>query len=179
MKYCSVTDQIFGIIRRLEEEKKKPMDYGGGILLGHAEVQFLETVARYPDENVSELSERLGITKGAVTQTVAKLAQKELLESIQREDNRQKKYFLLTRKGEEVIRSHQRHHRQANQRLCRFIAGLDAKEAGAVFRFLENVRECVPFCEFPCECEGDRGLDKEESHHETSVAACARPACRS
>ena len=54
MKYCSVADQIFKIIRRAEEEKKKPTDYGGGILLGHAEVQFLETAARYRDDRLRE-----------------------------------------------------------------------------------------------------------------------------
>lgn len=178
MKYCSVTEQIFAIIRRLEDEKKNPIDYGGGILLGHAEVQFLETVARYPDENVSKLSERLGITKGAVTQMVAKLSQKELLESVRRENNKQKKYFGLTHRGEAIIEEHQRHHRQANQRLCRFVAGLDEKEASAVFRFLESVKECVPFCEFPCECKADSRKDKEDIHHETTAAACARPACR-
>ncbi len=178
MKYCSVADQIFKIIRRAEEEKKKPTDYGGGILLGHAEVQFLETAARYPDENVSNLSQRLGITKGAVTQMVAKLTQKELLESIQREDNKQKKYFLLTLRGEEIIKSHQRHHHEANQRLCQFIAGLDHREASAVFRFLECVKECVPFCEFPCECKADDGSDKEDVDYETTAAVCARAACR-
>ena len=175
--YCSVTDQIFKIIHLLEDEKKKPMDYGGGILLGHAEVQFLETVARYPDENVSALSKRLGITKGAVTQMISKLYQKELLEVIQRENNKKEKYFRLTYRGEATIKGHQMHHSQANQRLCRFIAELDDTEANAVFRFLECVKECVPFCEFPCECKAEGRRDKEEIHYEATAAACVRPAC--
>ncbi len=179
MMYCNVTDQIFGIIRLLEEEKKKPMDYGGGVLLGHAEVQFLGTIARYPDDNVSALSERLGITKGAVTQMVAKLCQKELLEGTRREDNKKEKFFRLTRRGEATIEGHQHYHKQANQKLCRFIADLDDKEASAVFRFLECVRECVPICQFPCEYEEPSGRDKEGIHYEAVTAACVRPACRS
>jgi DNA-binding MarR family transcriptional regulator len=176
--YCSVADQIFGIIRLLDEEKKKPMDYGGGVLLGHAEVQFLEAVTRYPDENVSALSKRLGITKGAVTQMVSKLCQKELLQGIQREDNKKEKFFRLTNKGEVTIKGHQLYHQQANEKLCRFIAALDGKEADAVFRFLECLKECVPFCEFPCSCKQEIGHEKEEHHHEETAAACVRPACR-
>lgn len=176
--YCSVADQLFGIIRLLEEEKKKPLDYGGGVFLGHAEVQFLEAVARYPDENVSALSRRLGITKGAVTQMVSKLCQKELLQGTQREDNKKEKFFHLTSQGELTVKGHQLYHKQANEKLCRFIATLDAQEADTVFRFLECLKECVPFCEFPCSCKQETGHEKEEDHHEATAAACVRPACR-
>ena len=135
--YCKVTEQIFKIVQLLEEEKKKPKDYGGGVALGHAEVLFLETIARYPDENVSALSERLAITKGAITHVVGKLCQKELLETIKRDDNKKEKYFRLTHKGEMAIQGHQLFHKQSNQKLCDFIAALDPMETNTVFRFLE------------------------------------------
>ena len=176
--YCRVTGQIFRIIRLLEEDRKKPKDYGAGIPLSQAEVLFLETVEQYPDENVSALSLRLGITKGAVTQIVGKLCQKELLEVINRNDNKKEKYFRLTPKGEKTVRGHQLFHRHANRRLCNFVAALDPKEANTVFRFLECVRECVPFCEFPCECGTITGDDKEESLDETIAVTCTQPACR-
>lgn len=176
--YCKVTEQIFGIIRLLEEEHKKPKDYGGGALLSHAEVLFLETIARNPDENVSALSERLGITKGAVTQMVGKLRQKELIETVKREDNKKEKYFCLTEKGETAILGHLSFHRQANQQLCDFIAALDEGEADAIFRFLECLRQCVPFCHFQCECKGEEKNNKEEGQDEPIAAECTRTACR-
>ena len=134
--YCKVTEQIFGITRLLEDEKKKPKDYGNGVLLYHAEVQLLDTIARYPSDNVSALSERLGITKGAITQMVEKLRQKELIETIKREDNKKEKYFCLTDKGRISIRGHQQLHQQANTSLCDFVSTLNSNEADAVFRFL-------------------------------------------
>lgn len=176
--YCKVTEQIFKIIRLLEEEKKKPKDYGSGILLNHAEVLFLETIARYPDENVSALSARLGITKGAITQMVGKLCKKELLEAIQRNDNKKEKYFRLTNKGDITIYGHQLFHQQANQRLCDFIASLDNDETDTVFRFLECLRQCVPFSEFPCECGKENKKDKEKNYDDSIASACVRTACR-
>lgn len=176
--YCRVTEQIFKIIRLLEEEKKKSKDYGGDVPLGHAEVLFLETIARYPDENVSALSERLGITKGAISQVVGKLCRKELLEATKRDDNKKEKYFRLTDKGERTIHGHQLFHKQANQRLCDFVAALDSEEAETVFRFLECLKQCVPFCEFPCECGRENRNDKEENHGKSTAAACTRTACR-
>ena len=170
MRYCDVTEHIFELIRLLEEENKKPKEYGVGVFLGYAEVQFLETVDRYPDENVSQLSQRLGITKGAVTQMAAKLSQKGLLEQRQRQDNKQMKYFSLTAKAEMALKKRQQYHQKANQKLCQFVTELNQVEAHAVFRFLAYVKECVPFCQFPCEHK----TDKENIDYVT----CARFACR-
>ncbi len=172
--YCSVTGQVFEIIRLLEEEKKKPKDYGSGCSLYHGEVLLLETITRYPDEKVSALSERLGITKGAITQMVEKLRQKELIETVKRNDNKKEKYFRPTNKGELTMQGHQLFHEQANQKLCKFIASLDCGEADTVFRFLECLKQCVPFCEFECVCEGENANNKEENHDEPITVDCAR-----
>ena len=112
MTYCRVTEQLFEVIRLLEEENKKSRDYGTGVLITHGEALFLETVLRYPGENVSALSERLGITKGAVTQMVEKLSQKELIGTVQRDGNKKEKYFRPTQKGVLTIQGRQTLHRQ-------------------------------------------------------------------
>ena len=177
MTYCSVTERLFHVIRTLEEEQRKPVEYGDGVVLGHAEMQLLETISRYPDEHASALSLRLGITKGAVTQVVTKLMDKQLLSRVQRDGNRQKAYFRPTRHGREIIERHHRHHRKANQRLCEFITTLDDQEAHSIFQFLECLTECVPFSHFPCECEKVRENEKEDVEYGQAIAQCARPLC--
>lgn len=172
--YCKVTEQIYGIARLLEEDRKKPKDYGNGVLLYHSEMQFLDTIARYPDENVSGLSDRLGITKGAITQTVEKLKQKDLIITITRKDNKKEKYFSLTDKGQATLEEHRYHHQQSNENICKFISTLDTKEADAVFRFLEQMKQSVPFTEFRCNCKDDYERNKEESHYETNTIKCPR-----
>ena len=178
MTYCSVTERLFHVIRTLEEEQRKPVEYGDGMVLGHAEMQLLETIFRYPDENVSALSLRMGITKGAVTQVVTKLMDKQLLSRVQRDGNRQKAYFKPTPHGRDIIERHHRHHRKANRQLCEFITTLEDQEARSVFRFLECLTECVPFSQFPCECEKVREIEKEDVEYGQAIALCARPLCR-
>jgi len=178
MKYCSVTEHLFQVIRTLEEKQRKSVEYGDGIVLAQGEVQFLQTVARYPDENVGALSLRLGITKGAVTQMVGKLADKQLLQREQRDGNRQKTYVRPTERGSQVIEHHHRRHSQANETLCRFITGLDDGQARSVFQFLECLAACAPFSQFPCLCAAANDPEKEVSEHDTTIAQCARPTCR-
>ncbi len=172
--YCKVTEQIFGVIRLLEDERKKPKDYGSGVLLSHTEILFLDTIARYPGENVSALSDRLGITKGAITQMVEKLYQKELIEVEKREDNKKEKFFLLTNKGQTSLQGHQQLHQQSNESLCSFIGTLNSNEVDAVFRFLEHLKLCVPFSEFPCICIQDNRINKEENYNESNTVECSQ-----
>ncbi|WRS26647.1 MarR family transcriptional regulator [Oscillospiraceae bacterium MB08-C2-2] len=174
MEYCRVTNQFFDIIRLLEEEKKKPKDYGVGASLYYAEVMFLESIAQYPNENVSDLSKRLGITKGAVTQMSAKLLQKNVIEAVKRADNKKEKSFRLTEGGKLAIKGHQQFHEQANQKLCDFFATLDRDEMAVIFRFLGCLRECIPFCEFPCHCGEEKRNNKEAAYHEPATTECAQ-----
>lgn len=173
--YCKVTEEIFTIIRLFEEEKKKPIDYGNGVLLYHGEMQFLEAIAKYPGENVSKLSKRLGITKGAITQMVDKLKQKELIQIVSYTDNKKEKYFVLTDKGQSAIDRHRYLHRQSNEKICHFISTLDAKEADAVFRFLELIRQSAPFCEFQCSCNEDH--ENKEENYDSDTVKCSRFTC--
>ena len=170
--HCKVTGQLFEIIRLMEEEKKRPKDYGNTILLYHGEVMFLEMVARYPQENVSGISARLGITKGAVTQMYSKLSQKGLIEIVKKDDNKKEKYFRLTEPGKESVKGHQAFHEQANHKICAYFAKLDREQTKVIYEFLDQLKQCVPFCEFPCGC--DSTMNEEENYDEAYAAQCAR-----
>lgn len=169
--YQEVTRQLFEVLRLLEEEKKKPKDYGRGIELYHAEVVFLECTARNQGENVSGLAGCLGVTKGAVTQISAKLLQKVLIALVKREGNKKEKYYRLTRLGEQVLRQHRLDHEEANHRMYAFFSELAPPEMDVLSAFLEQLTGCMPFCEFTC--AGMEENNKEEDD-ESSIAQCSR-----
>lgn len=147
--YCKVTDQIIHIMRMMDGESKRPHVYGG-VSLSLSEITFLESVVRYPGENVSGISQKLGITKGAVTQMVGKLDGKRLIKVQMREDNKKEKYLYPTETGTNALRAYQADHEAANRKLCAFIGSLNQEETRLVHRFLECIQECVPFSEFEC-----------------------------
>lgn len=150
---CQVTEKLFHIIGLLEDDQRRPRDYGTGQPLYHSEVSFLEAVAKHPDANVSEMARLLGITKGAVTQMYIKLEKKRLLSIHLDAGNRKEKYFSLTEAGETVRAGHQAIHAQTNARLCGYLSALDSGELSVIQDFLEHLEQCVPFCDFMCRCE--------------------------
>lgn len=146
---CKVVGRVFDVINALGESQKQPAEYRGQLLY-HSEVEFLAAVRRFPESNVSDMSGFLRVTKGAVTQTAAKLFGKELVEIYAKPGNKKEKFFRLTKLGEAVHKEHLEVHERSNKLLCNYFNSLDEKETEVIFDFLDQLEKCVPFCEFDC-----------------------------
>ncbi len=70
----------FGRVARLWERlDKRPREFGTGEDLSGAEIHLIEVVGQDEGLSVTALAGRLGITKGAVSQTLKKLDRKEII----------------------------------------------------------------------------------------------------
>jgi DNA-binding MarR family transcriptional regulator len=58
---------------------RKPKDYGTGDLLYFAELHTITVVARNHEINMTELADLMGVTRGAISQTIRKLVSKNLI----------------------------------------------------------------------------------------------------
>jgi len=165
---CQIAESFIELITLFQNEQKQTNDYGTGIKINHIEASFLDTIYRHPDANVSCIARKLGVTKGAVTQTYGKLIEKGLVDSFMRSGNKKEKYFRLTETGEATRHGHQRYHEEANKNLCHYFSSLNENEAKVVFDFLEHLKQCVPFCEFTCQC-GNADHSAKEADDETDT----------
>lgn len=59
---------------------------------------------------MSELASRLGVTKGAITQLVARLSAKNLIHRTQHPSDSRGSLISLTRKGQEALTAHEELH---------------------------------------------------------------------
>ena len=78
-------NDIQGLIERtakiqykINANDKKPRTFGTQHKLYQSEIHFIEAIGLSGDYSASELSEKLGITNGAVTQVADKLLKKKL-----------------------------------------------------------------------------------------------------
>ncbi len=83
---------------------RKPKDYGTGDLLYFTELHTITVVAKNKEVNLTQLAEIMGVTKGAISQTIRKLVNKNLI--IKSNINNRKEVNLrLSEKGMIVLRS--------------------------------------------------------------------------
>lgn len=83
---------------------RKPKDYGTGDLLYFTEIHTITIVGRNKEINMTQLAEIMGVTKGAISQTIRKLVNKNLI--LRSNINNRKEINLkLSEKGMKVLKS--------------------------------------------------------------------------
>ena len=78
---------------KVNANDKKPRTFGTRHKLYQSEIHFIEAIGLDGGYSASELSEKLGITNGAVTQVADKLLKKKLIEKYKKADNKKKRLF--------------------------------------------------------------------------------------
>jgi len=104
---------------------RKPYDFGIGLDLFPAEIHMVTTVDMMDGAGVTELAAEFGVTKGAVSQQVAKLVKKGLLAKDRDPDNGSRVIISTTELGRRASRNHLEFHRRHDRRFLEYVGGLD------------------------------------------------------
>lgn len=105
------------LIMQLRRLERQPMSFSSAGLLTPSEIHTLEAVG--PEGNVlmSELAARLGVTKGAVTQLIARLEPKGLVIRSQHPSDSRSTLISLSKLGCEAVAAHEALHYHFYQQL--------------------------------------------------------------
>jgi DNA-binding MarR family transcriptional regulator len=122
-------------LNRIYFRERKPTDFGSGIKLHRAEVHVIQGIGKHPGINVTELASLLGITKGAVSQTLIKLAKKNLVIKNRHNDNDKEIALFLSSDGMMVYILHEDFHKKMEAKLSKALEGLNKKDINAIKRF--------------------------------------------
>ncbi len=99
----SLIDQFLKILHLYSVIIRKPKDYGTGDLLYLTEIHTLTMISKNDEVNLTQLAEIMGVTKGAISQTIRKLTVKNLI--VKNNTTNRKEFNLkLSEKGKIVIR---------------------------------------------------------------------------
>ena len=142
--YCDLMIRLFNKASRIERE---PVDTGDGILLYTSEVHLIDIAGRFPDEGLSACAGRLGITKGAVSQSLKKLEEKGYVERINSGKDNRAARIRLTETGVRVFAWHRAYHAVVSEKIGREISGLSKKDRETirkVFRRMEDIFDDCP-----------------------------------
>ena len=86
------------------------LSFGTGVLMHQKEIHTVQAIGRHPGINVTKLAEYTGVTKGAVSQTIKKLARKGLVKRTHAPGNAKEVVLELTDLGWVGFRNHEKFH---------------------------------------------------------------------
>ena len=139
-----VLDRLTRILNKAAAIERRPVDIGHGVLLYPSEVHLIDAAGRYPKEGVSDLAARLGVTKGAVSQTAKKLEEKGYIERVRREGDGKAVLLRLTERGLEAFAWHRAYHAAVNRGIAEEVGRDDADRLMAVLARMEEMLDACP-----------------------------------
>ena len=105
-----LTDLFNRVMTKAYRVENQPWDFGTGEPLTRSEIHFIVSVAECPLSTGSQLAARLGVTKGAVSQMLAKMEKKSYVRKLKGLDNDKEILLALTEKGERARLGHEQFH---------------------------------------------------------------------
>ena len=134
-----ISEALLRIFNLYVENQKRPRNYGIAEQLYPGEVHLIMLIMENPGATASELAKRGGVTRGAVSQTIQKLAKKELIRNSKDLKDGQKNTLEVTNKGKIAYYSHADMHEKMDKVLFEFLESLDYSQMIIIEQFLRLV----------------------------------------
>ncbi|TAL39315.1 MAG: MarR family transcriptional regulator [Spirochaetes bacterium] len=109
-KIAETIGRFFRIINKVNSRDRIPTDFGTGELLCMGEIHMIEAIGSKPGANVTAVAQGLGVTKGAVSQMVSRLAKKGYVRGETMRGGGNEVSLGLTAKGKTVYAGHAKYH---------------------------------------------------------------------
>jgi len=136
--------QAAKIQSRINSNDKKPRPFGTSQLLHQSEIHFIDAIEPGEGINASRLSQKLGITNGAVTQIADKLVKKKLIYKYKKEINKKEVYLKLTEEGEIAFDNHRIFHKELHDKIVEYLDGLNKEQTEAIRGLMDVIEHYLP-----------------------------------
>lgn len=138
-----LSEALLRVVGKINRNEKKGRNYGTGQMLHPSEVHTVMLIGNNPGEHVSELARIAGITRGAVSQMVAKLVKKGLVKKAADPDSSLKTIPQLTDMGWTAYRNHEQLHEDHDAELFNYIRSLTDDQVAVLTDFFAHLEKMV------------------------------------
>jgi DNA-binding MarR family transcriptional regulator len=142
--YYQIIEKMAAIQYRINYNDKKPKSFGTNELLYQSEIHFIDAIGNSEEINASQLSVKLEITNGAVTQVAEKLLNKNLIEKYKKKDNKKTVYFRLTESGKIAYHNHKLFHKELNDKIIEYLRSLNKDQLNSIWGLINIAEEHIP-----------------------------------
>ncbi|WP_319931591.1 MarR family transcriptional regulator [Xenorhabdus santafensis] len=119
-----------------DEEKLREYGLNGYSL---SELHVIQCIGNAGLLNITAISQKMKMTKGAISKICAKLLQRALVEKLKLVDNQKEIYFNLTLEGKQVFVAHEELHQQVESNWLKILENYSDEEHLVIKRFIIDV----------------------------------------
>ena len=142
-RHNEVLASFYRAVNKFLEKQKKPRHYGLKILLYPAEIDAIKWIGENREISVTRLADLSGVTKGAISQTLARLQQKKILKKTVDPVNKSRIVLKLTTVGHRVFKAYRQKQQRQDKELTRFLASLKSEDIRILKDFFALVEQSI------------------------------------
>ena len=142
-KSNKISYKLLSIAWKLFDSDKETNYFGTDKLLYEAEIHMIMHIKDNPDLHLSAIAEKIGVTRGAVSQIVMKLERKGMISKSKSPQNRSMTMLHLTPQGETAYLEHKRFHREFDLKIAELLKDATAEEQTFLRNFLESFEKIL------------------------------------
>jgi DNA-binding MarR family transcriptional regulator len=102
----------------------------------YSEIHTIAAIGDLAEPNVTQIANYMNVTRGAISKIAKKLLEQNLIEAYQRDGNKQKIFFRLTKSGQFLYDEHEKRHNLWLKRDHAFIEQFDSETVEQVEKFM-------------------------------------------
>jgi len=137
-----LTEQFYQLVKLVNTLEKTPRRFGTDEPLTGTEIHLLELIGDNDESlSVTDLSRLLGITKGAVSQSLKKVEKKGFIFKEEDSENLSKLIVRLTFKGKTAYFSHKHWHETMDGGFKEYFMGLNQDKIDFLTEFMDKVEK--------------------------------------
>ncbi len=140
MKSCEkVIKLYFKSLKAFNEFESIPKKFGTDDWLYGSEIHTLQAIGETPNINLTELSEKLDISKSGTSKFVNKLLKKNLITKSKLINNKKEVVFNLTNKGLIAYYEHEKFDKEVFEDIYELLSGLEDDQTEFLETFLKEL----------------------------------------
>ena len=101
-----IVELFIRLANKYKALEKIPVDFGVGTDVYHSELHLIDQIGDHPEMNITELARLVGVTKGAISQTVKKLEMKGVVTRYKGAENEKEVFLKFTDIGRDIYKKH-------------------------------------------------------------------------
>lgn len=137
----NLAEQIDRVINRLIFLEKRTVFQRGTLRLHPSEIHLMQVIQERPDLNAGEMAQRLGVSNGAVSQTLARLERKGVIRKVKDPSLKNRVTAVFTESGRAAIQGFEEERASAMGSFADYLAGLAERDEQVIESFLLHMEE--------------------------------------
>ena len=137
----SLHGKFRSLLKLAVELDQSPKKFGTDELLSHSEIHLIEIIGDHEGLSVTDIGNLLGITKGAVSQSLKKLEHKDYTVKNIDPENLSRSIVSLTAKGQTAYWAHKHWHETMDGGYGLYLKSLSEDELRVIMNFLTRTED--------------------------------------